>query len=44
VPAVIRRLVLALRFWRDPVLGHTWLSAWRIAKRLNVKGSHVHPL
>jgi len=30
---MIRRLLLALRFWRDPVLGHTWPSAWRIAKR-----------
>ena len=29
----MRRVLLALRFWRDPVLAHTWASAWRISKR-----------
>jgi len=30
---MIRRLLLALRLWRDPVLSFTLPRAWRTARR-----------
>ncbi len=30
---MMRRALIALRFWRDPYLRHTWRSAWRTAGR-----------
>ena len=29
----MKRLLIALRFWRDPVLSFTLRRAWRTAKR-----------
>lgn len=28
---MIRRLIIALRYWRDPDLGYTLRGAWRAA-------------
>ncbi len=30
---MLRRLILALRFWRDPVLSFNFRRAWRAAGR-----------
>lgn len=30
---MIRRALLALKFWRDPGLAYTWRTAWRAAAR-----------
>lgn len=29
----MRRLILTLRYWRDPELKFTWRGAWRAALR-----------
>jgi hypothetical protein len=31
----MRRLILALRFWRDPVLSFNLTRAWRTARRFH---------
>ena len=30
---MIRRLLLAIRYWRDPALQFSFLRAWRTARR-----------
>jgi len=32
---VIRRFILAIRLWRDPVLSFTLPRAWRTARRFH---------
>jgi hypothetical protein len=31
---MMRRLILTIRLWRDPVLAFKFCGAWRAAKRL----------